>query len=87
MSEKTQRCRNELDYAREVAPIASLWKHYLGGTYVVLGYVICTDSNPTQARVRHMRVDGPDFDPVAEQGIEYARLVNEWTIERFERMM
>lgn len=87
MSEKTRRCRNELDYALEIAPIASVWRHYKGGVYVVLGHVVCTDSDPTQARVRYARIDGPGFDAVAEQGIEYVRLVNEWTVERFERMM
>lgn len=83
---KTERCRNELDYALEVAPIASIWRHKKGGVYIVVGHAICTDTDPTHARVRYARIDGPDFDPIAEEGIEYVRLVNEWTIERFERI-
>ena len=84
--DKTERCRNELDYALAATPIGSVWKHKKGGVYVVLGHAICTDADPTHARVRYARIEGPDYDPLREHGIEFVRLINEWTVERFERI-
>lgn len=76
---------NKLDLARSKFPLHSIWEHYKGGVYEVIGHTILTDDD-LWTLIVYRRIDGPDFDAVAERGITYARPVSEWaeTVYRVE---
>ena len=73
---KTQACIDTLAKARIRVPSASIWQHYRGGIYAVTGHTI--DTTNGQARVLYFRVGGPDYEADRENGITFARPVDEW---------
>lgn len=54
----------------------SIWQHYKGGVYVIDGFGI--DTHHGGFLVRYHRVDGPNFDARAEDGIQFFRAPEEW---------
>lgn len=54
----------------------SVWMHYKGGTYVVRGHGINTDTG--EVTIIYQRVDGPNYDPVAEANLLWCRRATEW---------
>lgn len=84
MSEKTEKAVALIKECVTAVPFTSIWKHYKGGTYVVIGSVLNTDTGT--AMVTYKRMDGPDFDRVAEHPLIFARPVEQWTADRFTFM-
>lgn len=70
--------------ARAVAPFMSTWKHKKGGTYTVVGHALHTETGT--AMIVYKRIAGPDFDSEGERDVHYARPVELWTPDRFERI-
>jgi hypothetical protein len=73
----TDELGNLLDLARSKFPLYSVWQHYKGGIYEVVGHTLHT-SEPLETLVVYRRIGGPDFYALAERGITYARPVKEW---------
>lgn len=67
----------------DIAP-GMVFEHYKGGVYQVIKLTIDTDT--ANLRVVYKRIDGPDFDAVAEEGIEFDRRIEEWEAPRFIRI-
>lgn len=80
----TQEIQKRFEVARISVRIGEIFRHYKGGVYVVTGLTLDTDTSTI--RVSYMRVDGPGFDPVAENGIVFSRRIEEWTHDRFTRV-
>jgi hypothetical protein len=57
-------------------PAGTTWRHYKGGIYRVNGFIVNTDTD--NLMIKYNRIDGPDFEPVTEQYIEFARPIGEW---------
>lgn len=67
--------------ARLTTPEGSRWKHKKGGTYIVSGHALDTDTG--LIRVSYRRIAGPDFDAAAERYFYYSRPIGEWAPDRF----
>lgn len=77
MSKNSQEFIAKLDAAREQGLFNdSLWQHYKGGVYKVLGVTLSTDN--TEVLVRYRRIAGPDYDAMYDQCIEWSRPMAEW---------
>lgn len=61
--------------------VGEIYKHYKGGIYVVTCLALDTDTSTL--RVSYVRIGGPNFDAVAENGITFSRRIEEWTPDRF----
>jgi hypothetical protein len=57
-------------------PASTTWRHYKGGIYRVNGFIVNTEDGSLM--IKYNRIDGPDFNPVDEQFLEYARPLDEW---------
>ena len=64
--------------------IGQIYQHYKGGVYLVTGITLDTDTSGL--RISYMRIDGPDYNAVAENGIVFSRRIEEWTEDRFTSM-
>jgi hypothetical protein len=73
----------ELEFARFVAPLGSVWLHKHGGHYMVTGYSYSTGYQ--EAEIRYTRIAGPDFKYDYDSRIPYTRRMSEWTTDRFTR--
>ena len=62
--------------AEAYVPVGSLWLHYKGGVYCVVGHGFGTDI--ADMLVHYRRVGGPDFNAIDEARIVYDRPLNEW---------
>lgn len=54
----------------------SIWQHYKGGVYVVLGFTI--DTHHGGFLVVYRRIGGPDFNALAEAHMTFSRPPEEW---------
>lgn len=78
---KTEQANKTLNEARSITPVGFIYKHKKGGVYVVVGHALLTDNG--EAAVLYRRLYGPEFDPVDEASITFARPLSEWTADRF----
>jgi hypothetical protein len=81
MNGRTLTALRKLSNARKLIPLGSEWNHKKGGVYKVTGHALDTDSG--EVRIVYQRIGGPEFDAEKEQGIPYARHLEEWTPDRF----
>ena len=72
-----------LKEAKIIAPVGATFLHKKGGIYRVRSHAIDTDD--ATVRVLYSRVGGPDYDPLLEGSIMFARPLREWTDDRFQR--
>ena len=56
----TEKLRQTLAEAREIAPVGSRWQHYKGGKYEVTGHGFHT--NGEVAENEYFRYDGPGYE-------------------------
>ena len=68
---KTEQLQYDLEVVRDYFEGKTYWKHYKGGVYEVLDFVYDTEEDGVS--VIYARVDGPDFDPAAEDDIRFSR--------------
>jgi hypothetical protein len=61
-----------------------VFQHYKGGVYQVDRLTIDTDT--ATLRVTYHRIDGPNFDAEAEEGITFDRRIEEFEAPRFVRI-
>lgn len=81
----TQEIQKRFEVARISVRPGEIFKHYKGGIYVVTGLALDTDTS--DIRVNYHRIDGPSFDAISEQGITFSRRLEEWTEDRFVRIV
>ena len=73
----TKAFTDKLNAARDAELyVDSLWQHYKGGVYKVLGLTLSTDD--TEVLVRYCRIAGPDYNMRYDQRIEWSRPMAEW---------
>lgn len=78
---RTEAANDKLFQARSATPVGFIYKHKKGGVYVIVGHAIHTDAGDPV--VLYRRLYGPNFDPIDEATIVYARPLSEWTQDRF----
>lgn len=66
----------ELDHAARTLHAGSVWKHYKGGTYVIRGHGINTET--VEVMVAYQRLAGPGYDAVGEANLFWYRPAKEW---------
>lgn len=80
-TDRTAILNDKIAAARDAVPLDHRWRHKKGGIYLVLDHVINTDTG--NVMILYGRVDGPDYDEAAEEGIFFVRPIEEWTLDRF----